>query len=174
MLLILFHLVIGYLPGNWSEKHAADDFQGSDYVLLVRCVGVDCVEGLYEGLDAKGEKYQESIRSYFARLRIGKVIKGDLPLGQEVRLYIGRDSNIGLADNYNPTETSPLPSMHNSQVGYNITVNRIYKVYLVKTDNGVDLRSGPYSLGMVNMNGKVQYGKLGGIWQDETVLDVTK
>ena len=174
MLTLIPSLLFAYLPGNWNAKHAVDDFEKSDYVLMVRCVGIDCVEGLHEGLDAKGERYQESMRSYFARLRIGEVLKGEIPKGQELRLYIGSDSNMGASDNFKPEETSPIPKMHNTQIGYNVTINRLYKMYLVKTGTGIDLRSGPFSLGMVNMNGKVQYGKLGGLWQDEVELSYEK
>ena len=162
MQLILYALIL-YWPPSGSEKHAQNDVAESDNIVLVRCIGIRMVESVV--LQKKEDKeIAEICRTYIADLSIGKSFKGDRDSGV-ISLVIGYDLNVGQNDDYKPVHESL--TLCNSQCGFDIKTNQVYVLFLSKTNGGLDLRSGPFSIAWLVPNGKVRFGKLGWSWQPD-------
>ena len=161
---IILCLFIGYLPGNWNPEHAKLDAIQSSDIIIARCVGIESEVSHDKSIKDGKVTINETYRMYYGILRVGIVEKGELAKNSEIRIFIGMDVDPGDVDLYKPSNSKL--TMCNSQAGYNINVNMVYKLYLNKVNGAYDLRSGPYSLGLLLRNGKIAYGKLGGEWQE--------
>jgi hypothetical protein len=154
-----------YLP--WTEACARDDPKHAAAIVIGRVTEITVTEEMEGDKDAQGNG-KFLIRSYFARLKVGEVIKGSVKKGETIELFIGY-SGVPIR-NGEADETRPAPIvMCNTQCGYDVRVNNVYYMALspIGKSKHWDLTSGPFSLGLVLSDSKIKLGRLSHGWSDE-------
>jgi len=155
------------LPAHWTEAWAREDPKRATAIVIGRATEITVTEDMGGEKNALGTG-QYLIRYYFARIRVGEVIKGNVKKGETIELFIGQ--SVLPVRNGEVDETRPASIlMCNTQRGYDIRINNVYYLALnpIEKSKHWDLTSGPFSLGLVLLDNKIKLGRLSHEWSDE-------
>jgi len=142
--------VFAFLPINWSEDWAKDDYQHSDAVVIGRVIGFWRYE---EKITDPTTGKEDHWLHYSAKFRVAKVFRGTAAEGDVLEIYVGCDEQPQVDDSV-PTRVC----LANTQNGFDcdLFINGVYILFLSnsgglwpdKGPNGIRFwgpRSGPYS-----------------------------
>jgi hypothetical protein len=126
-------VALAYLPPNWTPEHADTDFSEADAIVVARVIGLNrsTVTNLPTWVD------------FHATFIVARSIKGDLNSTNQFSFLIGTDSLYNISDEAQPSYGFIL---HGSQLSYHFQINGVYLLFLSKTKEGWEPRSGPYSV----------------------------
>jgi hypothetical protein len=146
-------------PVHWTEEWARKDPQRAKAIVIGRVTEITVVEEMEGDKDSQGNgKYL--MRYYYARIKVGEVIKGKAKKGDTIELFIGYSG--APIRNGEVDETRPAPIvMCNS-------VNNVYYMALDPVgEKHWDLTCGPFSMGLVLPDNKIKLGRRSHEWSDE-------
>lgn len=81
-----------YFPIQCNDTHAADDFTKADVVIVGQVAGFERFTEIFVGKGLKGEEYKETFFSYYAKVKIGRVVTGTLKVDDEIWVFEGYGS----------------------------------------------------------------------------------
>ncbi len=111
---------LAYLPGNWSDRHANDDFARSDAVLIGRVIAVNRTQ---DSLPAAANTAVAF--TYTASIIAANVFYGSILTNQVLTIPIGGYMQ-DIIDESEPTWVS----QHNTQRGFDLNINHVYLLAL--------------------------------------------
>ena len=126
-------VALAYLPHNWTEEHAASDFEKVDAIVVARVIG----------LDRSTVTNRPAQVDFHATFIVAESIKGDLNPTNQFSFLIGTEWIDGISDEAQPSYGFIL---HNTQQSYHFDINGVYLLFLSNTKEGWSPRSGPYSV----------------------------
>ncbi|MHC4504731.1 MAG: hypothetical protein ACYTFI_15610 [Planctomycetota bacterium] len=158
--------ILGYLPWNWNAEHAKNDVAKADCLVVGRVIGIHLSSQSHRVHEGNKPIY-EVTRLYCATVRVARAYKGGLRPGDTFKLPIGgvmHESYEEISENDMFTQT--ILMMHGTKSGHALDVNGLYfmaiNTKLKPPRTFYDLRSGPFSLGLVAQYRVVEGDKLVG------------
>jgi hypothetical protein len=120
------YTTMAYWPVNCRSSHADKDFTESEAIVIGRVVKMERVN---KEIKIADRTILES--TYFASVKIGKVIKGELKIGDTIRLFEG-EYRRPKEDNADPTHLNQCNT--HAQAGFQI--DGIYLLFVKKSKEG--------------------------------------
>jgi len=81
-----------YLPIECNHAHAAADYTEADAVVVGQVTGFERFTEILVGKGLKGEVRKETFFSYYAKVKIGRVVTGGLKVDDEIWVFEGDGS----------------------------------------------------------------------------------
>ncbi|MFH1021758.1 MAG: hypothetical protein V1809_00035 [Planctomycetota bacterium] len=158
--------LFAYLPAEWNLERSKDDLNNSDVVVIGRVIGLNVIEKLDDN--------ESKSRTYYATIRVGKILKGKVHIGETFPVVVGCCC-VHYPDKGGDAEPSSL-TLANTQSPHDFRLNGVYFLALQSYWNPhdkkyeLDLTSGVFSIGWVTKNEQekteIRMGRLGAKWED--------
>lgn len=126
-------LALAYLPSHWSPEDPASACEKADAVVVARVIG----------LNRTAVTNRPAQVDFYAKFIVARNIKGDLNPTNQFSFLIGTEAIDNISDEAQPSYGFIL---HNTQQSYHFDINGVYLLFLSKTTEGWEPRSGPYSV----------------------------